>query len=85
MPLGFASPIPPIPKGFLGIAQRFSVGKCPTIGLVPKGRLTLAPSFSRPFGTASFWSRPPNVETLGYSHMSLRDTGLRGILPQAPI
>jgi hypothetical protein len=31
--------------------------------------------FGRPFGTYGLLGIAPNVETLGYSHLSLRDTG----------
>jgi len=40
---------------------------------VPKGPLTVR-RLSRPFGTYRPWTPIPNVQTLGYSHQSLRDT-----------
>ena len=69
MPLGFYL----IPKGCLIIAQRFNVGLRLIGTSVPKGRLTMVPPFSRPFGTRAGPGVRPNAEALGYYRMSLRD------------
>src|SRR6476646_3478659 len=68
-----------IPKGWLIIAQPFKVGLAVRISKVPKGRLNrLAPEFSRDSSQPSLrdfadFGVGPKVETLGYSHKSLRD------------
>src|SRR5260221_8484946 len=61
-----------VPEGHLRIAQRFSVEKATPTIQVPKGRLKRL-GFSRPFGTYANSKRVPNVETLGYYQVSLRD------------
>ena len=75
----------PNPEGISGNSPTLQRWEIPNNRPSPGGTTDVGPRFSRPFGTTSFWSPPPNVETLGFSRMSLRDTDLRGILPQALI
>jgi hypothetical protein len=42
-------------------------------GLSPEGTTETVPSVGRPFGTIVTIKPTPNVETLGYWRMSLRD------------
>ena len=71
MPLGFSIFIP---EGCLIIAQRFNVGYRVLGCLSPEGTAEIAPIPSAvPFGTNPLRNAPPNVETLGYCRMSLRD------------
>src|SRR6185436_19044045 len=72
-----------VPEGQLRIAQRFNVGNRDPRPLVPKGRLNggeRVNKLSRPFGTRrSISARVPNVETLGYCRLSLRDKPLNSL------
>src|SRR6266481_3236453 len=45
----------------------------PNVALVPKGRPKLCARSAVPSGLKAFYSQLPNVETLGYCRMSLRD------------
>jgi hypothetical protein len=63
-----------IPEGCLRIAQRFNVGCRTKMSLSPEG--TAEPwraASAVPFGTRSRSVMEPNVETLGYYQLSLRD------------
>ena len=65
-----------VPEGRLRIAQHFSVGVTRRRITSPEGMADgeqLSPNFSRPCGTRHLILIPPNVETLGYSQLSLRD------------
>ena len=47
--------------------------------LVPRGRQTAAPHSAVPSGLVTVWALVPDVETLGYCRMSLRDKHLAGV------
>jgi len=55
------------------IARRFNAGISPQTNPVPRGRLKTKGRSGRPFGTCARLGTGPNIETLGYSHASLRD------------
>ena len=65
-----------VPKRHSAIAQRLSVGFDKAKTPSPAGTADNA-KLNRPFGTNRLCHTKPNVETLGYSHKSLRDNGLR--------
>jgi hypothetical protein len=57
----------------LTIAQRFNVGCAGSGRASPGGTAEPTGPVSRPFGTYRSSGLVPNVETLGYFRMSLRD------------
>ena len=62
-----------IPEGCLTIAQRFNVGCAGSGRASPGGTAEPTGPVSRPFGTYRSSGLVPNVQTLGYFRMSLRD------------
>ena len=72
-----------VPEGQSRIAQRFNAGKLTAKEHVPKGRLN-HPEVSRPFGTRCPPFPGPSVETLGYSHASLRDEHVQLVIVEEP-
>ncbi len=69
----------PVPEGHLRIAQRFNVGSQTPGHPSPEGTAEVVPreggSSAVPSGLRQPKDRLPNVETLGYSQVSLRDKG----------
>jgi len=60
-----------VPEGQPRIAQRFSVGNATQGASSPEGTAesaTIDADVSRPFGTSSSHTTPPNAKALGYSH-----------------
>ncbi len=64
----------PVPEEQPKIAQGFNLVSTPATKSIagPEGTADTGTAFSRPFGTVATNKPPPNVETLGYSHPSVR-------------
>jgi hypothetical protein len=64
-----------VPEGHSTIAQRFNAGWESITELVPKGRPNFSPFLPSLRDLLGSFDVIPSVETLGYSHSSLRDGG----------